>query len=115
MFVPKSHPTQPGQNWDNLARGSCNTLCFLAAVTMQCVHSLVLSLDQPVAVCREDQRPRAHAGNATREREREGSERARERERERERDSEQSESERERRASEREREMVRERERERER
>ena len=109
MFVPKSHPTQPGQNWDNLARGSCNTLCFLAAVTMQCVHSLVLSLDQPVAVCREDQRPRAHAGNATRERERERGERAseRERERERERDSEQSESERERRARERERERER--------
>ena len=107
MFVPKSHPTQPGQNWDNLARGSCNTLCFLAAVTMQCVHSLVLSLDQPVAVCREDQRPRAHAGNATREREREGSERAREREKEREIASRARARER----GEREREMVRERER----
>ena len=45
-----------------------------------CVRALSRSPDQPVAVCREDQRPRAHAGNATREKER--AERERERERE---------------------------------
>ena len=38
---------------------------------MHACVALSRSPDQPVTVCREDQRPRAHAGNATRERERE--------------------------------------------
>ena len=58
---------------------------------MHACVALSRSPDQPVAVCREDQRPRAHAGNATREREREREER-----RDREREREQRERERER-------------------